>query len=91
MTVNVRISTPLQDLTGGQSQLACKGSTVAEVLDHLEAGYPGLKDCICDETGQVRRFVNIYVNEEDVRFLLGVATPVQEGDEVSIIPALAGG
>ena len=91
MPVNVRIPAPLQDLTDGQSQVQCEGSTVSDVLTHLDVGYPGLKDRICDETGTIRRFVSIYVNEDDVRFLQSEATPVKDGDEISIIPALAGG
>jgi molybdopterin synthase sulfur carrier subunit len=91
LAVTVRIPAPLQDLTGGQSRVECEGGTVAEVLAHLDGGHPGTRDRICDETGKVRRFVNIYVNEDDVRFLQGEATPVNDGDEISIIPALAGG
>ena len=91
MAVTVRIPTPLQRTTGGQGEVLCDGRTVAELLASLEAKHPGVKERICDEQGKVRRFVNIFVNEEDVRFLQGEQTPVKDGDEVSIIPAIAGG
>ena len=91
MAVTVRIPTPLQRVTDGRGEVACEGKTVAELLASLERQHPGVKERICDEQGKVRRFVNIFVNEEDVRFLQGDQTPVKDGDEVSIIPAIAGG
>ncbi|MBI2093715.1 MAG: MoaD/ThiS family protein [Candidatus Omnitrophica bacterium] len=91
MAVTVRIPTPLQRITNGQGEVACDGKTVTELLNDLERRYPGVKERICDPQGKLRRFVNIFVNEEDIRFLKGDETPVKDGDEVSIIPAIAGG
>ncbi len=91
MAVTVRIPTPLQRVTGGHGEVSCEGRTVADLLADLEKKHPGVKERICDEQGKVRRFVNIFVNEEDVRFLKGDQTLVKDGDEVSIIPAIAGG
>ena len=91
MAVRVRIPTPLQRLTGGQGEVACEGKTVSELLADLERRHPGIKERICDETGKLRRFVNVFVNEEDIRFLQGDQTPLKDGDDVSIIPAIAGG
>ena len=87
----VRIPTPLRKLTNELEVIDAAGSTVAEVLDNVEKAFPGLKERICDENGQVRRFVNVYVNEEDIRFLQNNDTVLKDGDEVSIIPAIAGG
>jgi molybdopterin synthase sulfur carrier subunit len=91
MSIKVRIPTPLQQLTKNQAEVESEGKTVRELIEDLEKSYPGLKERICDENGKVRRFINFYVNEEDVRFLEGDDTPVKDGDEVSIIPAIAGG
>ena len=91
MAVKVRIPTPLQRITNGQGEVACEGTTVTELLTNLERRYPGIKARICDETGKLRRFVNVFVNEEDIRFLQGDQTPLKDGDDVSIIPAIAGG
>ena len=91
MAVTVRIPTPLQRLTNGQGEVACEGKTVTELLGDLERRHPGIKERICDEKGQLRRFVNVFVNEEDIRFLQGDQTTINDGDEVSIIPAIAGG
>jgi len=91
MAVKVRIPTPLQKLTNNQAEVAIEGKTVGELIEKLNATYPGFKQRVCDETGKVRRFVNIFLNDEDIRFLAKEATPVKEGDEVSIIPAIAGG
>ncbi|MBI4598031.1 MAG: MoaD/ThiS family protein [Candidatus Omnitrophica bacterium] len=91
MAVTVRIPTPLQRLTSGQGEVSCEGKTVTELLADLEKRHPGIKERICDEQGQLRRFVNVFVNEEDIRFLKGDQTAVKDGDEVSIIPAIAGG
>ncbi|MBD2102975.1 MoaD/ThiS family protein [Leptolyngbya sp. FACHB-261] len=91
MAVTVLIPTPLQKLTRDQATVQCNGSTVAELLESLEQNCPGIKARLCDEQGQLRRFVNFYVNSEDIRFLEGPATSLKDGDEVSIIPAIAGG
>ena len=91
MAVTVRVPTPLQRLTSGQAEVQCEGNTVAELLGDLERRYPGIKERICDERGKLRRFVNVFVNEEDIRFLQGDQTGIKDGDEVSIIPAIAGG
>ena len=91
MAVLVRIPTPLQRLTNGQGEVSCAGASVKELLGDLEQRYPGIKERICDDTGKLRRFVNVFVNEEDIRFLQGDQTPIKDGDEVSIIPAIAGG
>jgi molybdopterin synthase sulfur carrier subunit len=90
MAVKVRIPTPLRTLTGGKEEVEAKGANVRQVIDDLEKNYPGLKDRICDEKG-VRRFVNIYQNEEDIRFLEALETSVKDGDSISIVPAIAGG
>ena len=91
MSVIVRIPTPLRKITTDQDRVSADGGSVAECIASLEASYPGIKERLCDESGEIRRFVNIYVNGEDVRFLQGLATPLKEGDEVSIVPAVAGG
>jgi len=91
MAVRVRIPTPLQSLTGNNSQVEAQGSTVQEVLADLDKQYPGIRARLCDATGKLRPFVNIYVNQEDVRFLKGEETPLSHQDEVSIVPAIAGG
>jgi len=78
-------------MTGGKGEVEEKGSSVGELIENLNGSHPGLKDRLCDEKGEVRRFVNIYVNEEDIRFLTGKETPLKDGDEVSIVPAIAGG
>lgn len=90
MAVTVRIPTPLRTLTGGQDEVAAEGGTIADVIDNLEANHPGIKERLCDDKG-VRRFVNIYANEEDIRFLDNLQTTLNEGDTVSIVPAIAGG
>ena len=91
MAVKVRIPTPLQKLTNGQAEIESQGTTVTELLEQLNRQYPGIKERLCDETGKLRRFVNVFVNEEDIRFLQGDQTAIKDGDEVSIIPAIAGG
>jgi len=91
MSVSVRIPTPLRKLTGGADEVAIEGANVGEIIENLEAAHPGLKERLCDEAGEIRRFVNVYVNDEDVRFLEGRATALKDGDEVSIVPAIAGG
>jgi MoaD family protein len=91
MSVKVRIPTPLQKLTDNQSEVLCEAKTVNEMIAVLEKKHAGLKERLCDEQGKLRRFVTISVNEEDIRFLKGESTPLKDGDEVSIIPAIAGG
>lgn len=89
--IKVRIPTPLRPMTGGKSEVEIAGNTVSEIIDNLGSAHPGIKERVYDEQGEVRRFINIYVNEEDIRFLTGKETPLKDGDEVSIIPAIAGG
>jgi molybdopterin synthase sulfur carrier subunit len=91
MSVSVRIPTILRPLTGGQAEVASEGATLADVLDKLESDHPGLKKRVLDDEGKVRRFVNVYVGAEDVRFAEGLQTPTPDGAQVSIIPAVAGG
>ena len=89
--IKVRIPTPLRPMTGGKGEVDGAGSNIGELVEHLNTNHPGLKDRICDEKGEIRRFINIYLNEEDIRFLTGKDTPLKDGDEVSIVPAIAGG
>lgn len=91
MSVKVLIPTPLQKFTQNQATIECSGSNIAELIDALEATCPGIKERLCDEKGQPRRFLNFYVNSEDIRFLDGTKTKLNDGDEVSIVPAVAGG
>jgi sulfur-carrier protein len=91
VSVSVRVPTILRTYTGGASEVAAEGSTLAEVLDSLDASYPGIKARILDDQGALRRFVNVYVGNDDVRFLDALATPTPEGTQVSVIPAVAGG
>lgn len=91
MAVKVLIPTPLQKLTNNQAELNCDGATIQDLLESLESSCPGIKARLCDDSGQLRRFVNFYVNNEDIRFLDGAQTALSDGDEVSIIPAIAGG
>ena len=91
MSVRVRVPTQLRTLTGGASEVEVEGSTVAAVLDALEVSHPGFRGRLLDDDGQLRRFVNVFVAEDDVRFLDGLRTPVADGQTVSIIPAVAGG
>ena len=88
---NVRIPTPLRKLTAGKEEVTATGATIGAVIASLESQFPGLKERICDESGQVRRFVNIFANDEDIRFLKNLETPVKDSDEISIVPAIAGG
>jgi len=87
----VRIPTPLRKLTGGAEEVNAAGKNVGELIGELEKKYPGIKERICDESGSVRRFVNIFVKDEDIRFLQNLETPLGDKDEVSIVPAIAGG
>lgn len=91
MSVTVRVPSQLRPLAGGEGSVALEGSTVAEVLAALDAAHPGFSDRLFDETGKLRRFVNVFVNDEDIRFLGGTDAPVAEGMTVSIVPAVAGG
>lgn len=89
--IKVRIPTPLRPLTKGQGEVEAQADTINSMIEALNQAHPGLKDRLCDESGELRRFVNIYVNEEDIRFLKGKETSLKDGDEVSIVPAIAGG
>ena len=91
MSIKVRIPTPLMKLTNNQSEVSAEGATITEIFNSLETQFNGIKERICEESGAPRRFINIYLNEEDIRFLDGESTAVKDGDEVSIIPAIAGG
>ncbi len=91
MSVKVRIPTPLRKITKDQDEVTAEGSTVAEVIEDLEKNYPGIKERICEPDGSLRRFVNLYLNDEDIRFMDNLTTPVKDNDELSIIPAIAGG
>ena len=91
MSVRVRVPTPLRRFTSGADEVSASGATVASVVENLEQHHPGIKERICDEEGKVRRFVNIFVNGDDIRFLSNLETAVKDGDEVSIVPAIAGG
>ena len=91
MSVLVRIPTPLRRVTNGQDKVNVEGATINEIVSSLESEFPGMKERLCDEQGELRNFVNVYVNGEDVRFLEGINTPTKEGDEISIVPAVAGG
>jgi molybdopterin synthase sulfur carrier subunit len=91
MAKKVRIPTPLRKLTNNEEIVEVDGATIGDAITELQTRYPGIKERLVDEKGEVRRFVNVYVNEEDIRFLQNQATPLKDGDEVSIIPAIAGG
>jgi molybdopterin synthase sulfur carrier subunit len=91
MPVLVRIPTPLRSLTKGNAEIQDKGETIDSLVSDLDRQYPGLKDRLLDESGELRRFINIYVNQEDIRFLQAKKTGLKDGDEVSIVPAIAGG
>ena len=91
MPTNVRIPTPLRKLTNDEDVVQVTATTVGAAIAELQVRYPGIKERLVDEKGEVRRFVNVYVNEEDIRFLQNQQTPLKDGDEVSIIPAIAGG
>jgi sulfur-carrier protein len=91
MSVPIRIPTPLRKLTQNQEIVQIEGATIRDLIDNLEQSYPGLKERICDDQNNIRRFVNVFVNDEDIRFLQDAETAVKPGDEVSIVPAIAGG
>ena len=88
---SVLIPTPLRKLTNDLELVEASGANVGELLDNLDKAFPGLKERVCDEQGNVRRFVNVFVNGEDIRFLEEKKTPVKDADEISIVPAIAGG
>ena len=90
MPITVRVPTPLRTLTGGAEQVDAEGSTIAQVIDDLENKHPGIRERLLDDKG-VRRFVNLYLGDEDIRFLDGLETSLKDGDEISIVPAIAGG
>lgn len=91
MSVSVRVPTILRPYTKGVSEVSAEGSTLTEVLDSLDTSYPGIKGRVLDESGELRRFVNVYVDDDDVRFAEGLQTVIKDGGQVSIIPAVAGG
>jgi molybdopterin converting factor small subunit len=91
MSVSVRVPTILRTYTGGESEVTAEGGTLSEILDDLEASYAGIRARIIDDTGELRRFVNVYVGNDDVRFLEGLATATPDGTKISVIPAVAGG
>lgn len=91
MSVSVRIPTILRTYTNGQSEVSADGSTLSDVIEHLDSSYPGIKGRILDEQGAIRRFVNVYVGNDDVRFLDSLQTTTPDGAQVSVIPAVAGG
>src|SRR5207237_3126864 len=87
----VRIPPPLRPMTGGKSEIETQASDIQAMIESLNGQFPGLKSRICDDAGEIRRFVNIYLNEEDIRFMKGKDTPLKDGDQISIVPAIAGG
>jgi sulfur-carrier protein len=89
--VSVRVPTPLRKFTNGIDEVRVDGNTVRSLVENLDQKYPGIKERICDETGKIRRFVNVYVNGDDIRFLQNLETALKEGDTISIVPAIAGG
>jgi sulfur-carrier protein len=91
MSVQVLIPTPLQQFTQNKPTLECSASSISELIEAMEQSCPGIKARLCDEEGKPRRFLNLYVNDEDIRFLEGTETPLKEGDRVSIVTAVAGG
>lgn len=91
MSVRVRVPTPLRKYTQGADEVNAQGNSIRSIVEDLEKNYPGIKERICDETGKVRRFVNVYVNGDDIRFLQNLETSLKEGDNISIVPAIAGG
>ena len=91
MAVRVRVPTPLRKLTNGADEINAQGNNVRAMVEDLERNFPGIKERICDESGKIRRFVNVYVNGDDIRFLQNLETSLKEGDNISIIPAIAGG
>jgi molybdopterin synthase sulfur carrier subunit len=91
MAVRVRIPTPLRAMTKGSADVQVTADTVGDLIEDLERQFPGMRERLVEESGEIRRFINIYVNQEDIRFLQGAKTALTQGDEVSIVPAIAGG
>ena len=91
MAIKVRIPTPLRKLTNNEELVEVEASNVGEAINELQSRYPGIQERLVDESGEIRRFVNVYVNEEDIRFLQNKETALKDNDEISIIPAIAGG
>jgi sulfur-carrier protein len=91
MSTRVRVPTPLRRFTRGSEEVGANGATIGAVVEDLERQFPGIKEKLCDDEGRVRRFVNIYLNGDDIRFLQNLETGVKDGDELSIVPAIAGG
>ncbi len=91
MSITIRIPPPLRKFTGGTESVECSAQNLLELFDGLEQKFPGIKKTLCNETGQLHRFVNVYVNDEDIRFLGGSGYSFQEGDEILLVPAIAGG
>lgn len=91
MSIIVRIPTPLRRVTNGQDKVSTEGGTLSEIVQSLDSQFPGIKARLCDDQGELRNFVNVYVNGEDVRFMDGLGTETKSGDEISIVPAVAGG
>ncbi|MGK7927400.1 MAG: MoaD/ThiS family protein [Spirulina sp.] len=91
MAVKVLVPTPLQKFTNNEATIESSGGNITELIDALETSFPGIKEKICDESGKPRRFINFYVNSEDIRFMENENTALSDGDEVSIVPAVAGG
>jgi len=91
MAVRVRVPTPLRRFTNGADEVSAEGDTIRALMEDLERRYPGIQQRICDEAGKIRRFVNVYVNGDDIRFLQNMETALKEGDSISIVPAIAGG
>lgn len=91
MSVTVRIPTPLRTFTDGVEEVKVEGKNIGEIISNLEVNYKGIKERICDDSGQIRRFINFYLNDEDIRFLNNLETPVKDGDYISVVPAIAGG
>jgi molybdopterin synthase sulfur carrier subunit len=91
MPITVRIPTPLRKLTNGKGEIQVAAKNIAELIENLEKDYPGIKGRLCDESGNIRRFINIYINEEDIRFKQNLQTSLKDGDDISVVPAIAGG
>ena len=91
MPVKIKIPTPLRSLTNGEEEVTVEGKSIQEVIDNLETNFSGFKERLCDENGQIRRFINFYLNDEDIRFKDNQETAVNDGDIISIVPAIAGG
>lgn len=91
MAVTVRVPTPLRRLTDGQGEIEVQATTIREAIEKLEEKFPGFKERLLDENGELRKFVNLYLNDEDIRFLKGIDTELKDGDTISIVPAIAGG